>query len=77
MSLWQSNNGDVSDPTAAFLAKGISDIYSSVATSNNYGTLTVAGQTGVTGSNMPVDITNPYLVINYSIAIYGIFPSRN
>jgi microcystin-dependent protein len=72
-----SNNGDVSDPTGAFLAKGNSDIYSSVATSNNYGALTVAGQTGVTGSNMPVDITNPYLVINYSIAIYGIFPSRN
>jgi microcystin-dependent protein len=72
-----NNNGDVSDPTGAFLAKGSSDIYSSVSTSNNYGPLTVAGQTGLTGSNTPVDITNPYLVINYSIALYGIFPSRN
>jgi len=72
-----TNNGDVSDPSGAYLAKGSSDVYSSVATSNNYGPLTVAGQTGITGSNLPVDITNPYLVINYSIAIYGIFPSRN
>ena len=72
-----NNNGDVSDPSSAYLAKGSSDVYSSVATSNNYGALTVAGQTAATGSNMPVDITNPYLVINYSIAIYGIFPSRN
>jgi microcystin-dependent protein len=72
-----SNNGDVSDPSGAFLAKGSSDIYSSVATSNNYGPLTIAGQTGIIGSNTPIDITNPYLAINYSIALEGIFPSRN
>lgn len=72
-----NNNGDASDPSAAYLAKGSSDIYSSVATINNYGPLTIAGQTGITGSNMPIDITNPYLVINYSIALEGIFPSRN
>jgi microcystin-dependent protein len=72
-----NNNGDVSDPSGAYLAKGSSDIYSSVATSNSYGALTVAGQTGITGSNTPIDITNPYLAINYSIALEGIFPSRN
>ena len=55
-----NNNGDVSDPSGAFLAKGSSDIYSSVATSNNYGPLTIAGQTGIIGSNTPIDITNPY-----------------
>lgn len=36
----------------------------------------ISGSTDVTGSNMPVNVTNPYLVMNYSIAIYGIFPSR-
>lgn len=72
-----NNDGDVADPSGAFLAKGSSDIYSSVATSNNYGPLTIAGQTGITGSNTPIDITNPYLAINYSIALEGIFPSRN
>jgi microcystin-dependent protein len=70
-------NGDVSDPSGAFLAKGSSDVYSSVASAANYGALNIGGLTGVIGSNYPVDITNPYLVINYSIAINGIFPSRN
>lgn len=37
----------------------------------------VSGTTDVTGSNQPIGIMNPYLVMNYSIAIYGIFPSRN
>lgn len=37
----------------------------------------LSGTTDITGSNYPVGIMNPYLVMNYSIAIYGIFPSRS
>ncbi|MBC7776409.1 MAG: phage tail protein [Phycisphaerae bacterium] len=33
--------------------------------------------TGMTGSNAPVNIQQPYLGMNYVICIYGIFPSRN
>lgn len=32
---------------------------------------------GIAGGNQPFYILQPYLVINYSIAISGIFPSRN
>jgi len=32
---------------------------------------------GPIGGNQPFDITDPFLAINYSIALYGIFPSRN
>ena len=32
---------------------------------------------GLAGGNQPLDIRNPYLAINYSIATEGIFPSRN
>jgi len=32
---------------------------------------------GNTGNNVPFNIQNPYLGVNYCIAIYGIFPSRN
>ncbi len=32
---------------------------------------------GIAGNSIPVSILQPYLAINYSIAIYGIFPSRN
>lgn len=43
--------------------------------STGAGTLT--GTTDVSGTNSPINIMNPYLVMNYSIATYGIFPSRN
>ena len=33
--------------------------------------------TGLTGSNVPVNNLQPYLVINFCIAMQGIFPSRN
>lgn len=41
------------------------------------GGATVSGTTDATGSNIPLNIMNPYLVINYSIATQGIFPSRS
>lgn len=31
---------------------------------------------GVTGGSMPVDILQPYLALNFLIALYGVFPSR-
>jgi len=32
---------------------------------------------GISGNNVPISIMQPYLVLNYCIALYGIFPSRN
>jgi microcystin-dependent protein len=32
---------------------------------------------GLTGSSIPFSILQPFLAINYSICLYGIFPSRN
>lgn len=37
----------------------------------------VSGSTGIAGSSIPFGIRNPYLGIYTSIALYGIFPSRN
>lgn len=34
------------------------------------------GNTQNTGGNIPIDIRQPYLALNYIIAIQGIFPSR-
>lgn len=31
---------------------------------------------GTAGNNLPVDITNPFLALNFCIAVNGIFPSR-
>jgi microcystin-dependent protein len=32
---------------------------------------------GVAGGNQPVGVMNPFLAVNFSIALFGIFPSRN
>ena len=38
----------------------------------------LAAQTvSLTGGNQPITIMQPYLAVNYSICLYGIFPSRN
>jgi len=31
---------------------------------------------GLTGSNTPVSVMQPYLALNYCMALYGLFPSR-
>ncbi len=38
---------------------------------------TSAATTGQAGGSVPISIMQPYLAINYSIAMEGIFPSRN
>jgi microcystin-dependent protein len=44
---------------------------------NTTTTVNVSGNTGVVGSNLPVPIVQPYVVVNFIIATEGIFPSRN
>ena len=73
-----TGGGDQSSPAAGYIANQGTDIYSSVSTPNSfYGPAQVGGMTGVTGSGLPFSVMNPYLVMNYSIALQGIFPSRN
>ncbi len=36
-----------------------------------------AMNTGIAGGNQPLSVQNPYLVVNFCIALQGIFPSRN
>lgn len=73
-----NSGGDTDSPQGAYLANNGSEVFSSEPTAGaHYGPLIASGTTSATGSNIPVSIMNPYLTINYSIAIYGIFPSRN
>lgn len=37
----------------------------------------VSGNTGAVGKNLPVPIVQPYVVVNFIIALQGVFPSRN
>lgn len=74
-----SANADETGPDGNFPANTAGASYSgNGATPNVFtGGTTVSGTTDPTGSTLPIDITNPYLTINYSIALEGIFPSRN
>jgi len=72
-----TGGSDTASPEGAFLCDRGVEVYSSIATAGkNYGASTVSGNTGITGSSIPVGIMNPYLTINYSIATEGIFPSQ-
>jgi microcystin-dependent protein len=72
-------NADESAAAGNFPCNAPSSIYSgNGATVNTFtGGAVVSGTTDITGSGLPLDTMNPYLVINYSIAVEGIFPSRN
>ncbi len=70
-----SKVAEESVPMGNYLAVTSSETYFSQA-DGVAGNLTVSGDTGVTGNNSPVDIMNPYLAMNYSIALQGIFPPR-
>jgi microcystin-dependent protein len=69
-------------PTGALLASGASDGRGGTATTI-YATGGAADKTmeslsiGAAGGTTPVDIMNPYLVVNFIIALQGIFPSPN
>lgn len=47
------------------------------ATDGTHMGMNAVGMSSVTGGNQPFNILNPYLTINYSIAVEGIFPMRN
>ncbi len=66
--------GNTSVPTGAVPANtgGLDKEYSTVLTSN-----VAMAATGVSGGSQPFGIQNPYLGINFQIALQGIFPSRN
>lgn len=76
----QSAQGNADAPTGnTWAAKNRGVQYSSVAPNVDMMADTVVASTtvGITGGNQPVSIVQPYVAINYLIALEGIFPSRN
>ena len=56
-------------------AKTSSPVYSSAGPDG--GSIMSPNMIGMTGGNIPVAILNPYLCVNFIIAVQGVFPSRN
>lgn len=66
------------DPTGMYPGATTTAVYSDTPSSSAYmGPTVVTGTSDIAGSSMPMSLMNPYLCMNYSIAIEGIFPSRN
>lgn len=64
------SNGYVSETPDEAMAAGI------VSSSIPSGTA-IPAQLSNTGNSQPIDIRQPYLALNYIIALVGIYPSRN
>ena len=69
---------DSNDPTGHYFApvapSGAGSVYdpangANMATNNT--------TSGTTGSSIPMSILSPFLVVNYCISLFGIYPSRN
>ncbi|MBR9921332.1 MAG: phage tail protein [Bacteroidetes bacterium] len=74
------NEPDTDSPSGAFLSAQSDDFYNGAASAGEFAgalstNLTVTN--GNTGGNIPFNNMEPFLVVNYSIALVGIFPSRN
>jgi microcystin-dependent protein len=66
----------VNDPTNAFPASGAS-VYNAASDGSAMGSYSSMGVSPIAGSNSPVPVLQPYLAMNFVIAVEGIFPSRN
>lgn len=69
-----SEQGDISNPQNAVLA--ISDNGGNQYSTNNPNTTMKPQAVSVAGGNQPHDNMQPYLVVNFIIALEGIYPSR-
>lgn len=64
--------------TNNYIGNAVNDTFGPVASAtDSLASPVVSGNTAPSGGSQPFSIENPYLTVNYSIAIFGIFPSRN
>lgn len=67
-----------SSATNNYIGNAVNDTFGPAASPTaSLGSPVVSGATAMAGGSQPFSILNPYLTINYSIALQGIFPSRN
>ena len=69
--------GTSAEPAKNFWAESVSKgpgVLSYAATANAQMAPTAIG---ITGGNLPVSVVQPFLCVNFIIALQGIFPSRN
>lgn len=72
------NNSGTTIPTNNAIGSSAGlNVYSTTPADGAMAPFTVTGNLMPTGNSIPVQTISPYVVLNYSIALVGIFPSRN
>jgi microcystin-dependent protein len=66
----------VNNPQNAYPASGATQ-FNNASDGNTMGAYSSISSTPIAGSNQPISIVQPYLAMNFIIAVEGIFPSRN
>ncbi|MRT17746.1 phage tail protein [Vitellibacter sp. q18] len=69
--LQAADEGNIDNPSGAYVAGNGTNAFA-----NSANTVMATNNVSVAGGSQPFSIRNPYLAINYCIALYGIFPSR-
>ena len=74
-----SGAGTLDNPTGAIPSGSASheDYAAAGAATGAMASAPVSGSTGVAGNNQPFSVMQPYLGVNFIIAMQGIYPSRN
>lgn len=73
----RNTGGDTENPSAAFPAQNpIAEVFSSTS-NGNMGALAVTTTLANTGGGQPHTNFQPFLALNFCIAIQGVYPSRN
>ena len=73
-----TNNAGETSPDGTYAATTGAAAYSDTPTSNTFAApAAMGGSTDPAGATQPLNILNPLLCMNFSIAVEGIFPSRN
>ena len=78
-----SGNQDDTNPGAGILTNNSGlEAYTSEAANGVYGGAAISTQGGAiqvgnTGSSQPIYVLQPFQVINYEVALQGVYPSRN
>ncbi len=73
-----TSNPNSDEAAGGFLTNTSNNFYATAGTAgNNLGGVSASGTAANTGGGQSFPIMQPYLVINYVIALEGIFPSRN
>lgn len=71
-----SNGGTQASPAGGVLAVESTGTSSNYAAASN-GSIMNSAMLGTAGGNVPFTVIQPYLCLNFIIALTGIFPSRN